>query len=229
MNLRVFESLEDLSHAAARTVAQRLEPGVPAAVAISGGSTPRRLYELLGGEWRDELAKTPVTWVVVDERYVPPDDPRSNSAMIERTLFAGGISPSHRFLRFETELNDPERTAERFESQWRALGIDRLDIAILGCGEDGHTASLFPRTPVLDVDDRIAAAVFVPRLDERRVTITLPVIRAAKFRIVQAAGGAKANVIREVRDGVPHPVALATAGEGETWWFVDREASGRTL
>lgn len=225
MNLRIFDSLDDLSRAVARTLLQRLTPGVPAAVAISGGSTPKPLYELLGGELRDELAETPITWVVVDERYVPRDDPQSNSAMIERTLFAKGVAPAHRFLRFETELNDPARTAARFESEWRSLGIDRLDVVILGCGEDGHTASLFPGTPVLDVDDRIASEVFVPRLDQWRVTIALPVIRAANLRIVQAAGAAKAKIVREVREGVAHPVTLATSGDIETWWFADREAA----
>ena len=95
----------------------------------------------------------------------------------------------------------------------------------LGCGDDGHTASLFPGTPVLDVEDRIASAVFVPRLDQWRVTLTMPVIRAAKLRIVLATGESKAKIIREVREGVPHPIALATEGV-ETWWFVDRAAAG---
>jgi 6-phosphogluconolactonase len=130
-----------------------------------------------------------------------------------------------RWLRFKTELNDPAMTARVFEEEWRALEITALDLVLLGCGDDGHTASLFPGTPVLDVQDLIASEVFVPRLDQWRVTLTMPVLRAATSRMVLATGEAKANVIRDVRAGVEYPVALATRGL-ETWWFVDRAAAG---
>jgi len=221
MNLRIFDTVDDLIRAAARTIVHRVEGRESASIALSGGSTPKPLYELLGSSpWHEALAKTAITWVVVDERYVPPDDPQSNAAMIERTLFANGLSPSHRFLRFKTELNDPAATAALFESEWPG----DLDLVLLGCGDDGHTASLFPGTPVLEVADRIAAEVFVPKLDQWRVTITTPVIRAAKLRMVLAAGASKAKIIREVREGVEHPIAMVTRGL-ESWWFVDREAA----
>ena len=212
MNLRVFEDAEDLAHAAARTI---LQSGART-IGVTGGSTPKRLYEILS----DSLPQD-VTWVLVDERYVPMSDSQSNAAMIERTLFAHGVP--ERWLRFKTELNDPAATAHLFEEEWRTLGIEALDLVLLGCGDDGHTASLFPGTPVLAVDDRIASEVFVPRLDQWRVTLTLPVLREAKLRLVLATGAAKANVIREVREGAQHPVALATSGL-ESWWFVDRAA-----
>jgi 6-phosphogluconolactonase len=213
MNLRVFENLEDLSHAAARAIRR----SGAKSIAVTGGSTPKRLYELLGESLPDE-----VTWVLVDERYVPMSDPQSNAAMIERTLFARGVP--ERWLRFRTELNDPAETARVFAEEWKALGIGDLDLILLGCGDDGHTASLFPGTPVLDVQDRVASEVFVPRLDQWRVTLTLPVIRAAAMRIVLAAGEAKAPVIADVRAGVDHPVTRATSGV-ETWWMVDRAAA----
>lgn len=214
MNLRMFENLEDLSHAAARTI---LQSGAKT-IAVTGGSTPKRLYEILGQSLPDD-----VTWVLVDERYVPHSDPQSNAAMIERTLFARGI-PS-RWLRFDTSLNDPALTAQRFEDEWRALGIESLDLALLGAGDDGHTASLFPGTPVLDVEDRIASEVYVPRLDQWRVTLTMPVIRAAKQRLVLASGASKAPVIAGVREGADYPITRATAGV-DTWWLVDRAARG---
>ena len=225
MNLRIFDSVEELHRAVARTLLQRIAGRESVSIAISGGSTPQPLYSMLGGTpWREELAKTAITWVVVDERYVPLDDPQSNAGMIERTLFANGILPSHRFLRFKTELNDPARTAVEFEHDWQTLGLGDLDIVMLGVGDDGHTASLFPGTPVLDVEDRIAAEVFVPKLNAWRVTITKPVIRAANVRIVIAPGASKASILREVREGVEHPIAVATRGV-ETWWFVDRAAA----
>lgn len=214
MNLRIFDDLESLSRATERIIRQ----SGAKTIAVTGGSTPRRLYEMLALGLPDD-----VTWVLVDERYVPMTDPQSNAAMIERTLFAGGVPD--RWLRFETELEDPAATAQLFADEWKELDLGDLDLVLLGCGDDGHTASLFPGTPVLEVTDRVASEVFVPRLDQWRVTITLPVIRAAKQRIVLAAGASKAPVIHEVRAGIEHPITLATAGV-DTWWMVDRAAAG---
>ncbi|HEU4520698.1 MAG TPA: 6-phosphogluconolactonase, partial [Thermoanaerobaculia bacterium] len=98
----------------------------------------------------------------------------------------------------------------------------QLDLAILGVGEDGHTASLFPDTSVLEIEDVVAAAVYVPRLSQWRVTLTMPVIRSAGMKIVQAAGESKAAIMREIASGADVPVVRATAGEGTTWWFIDR-------
>jgi 6-phosphogluconolactonase len=140
--------------------------------------------------------------------------------MIEKTLFARGKPDLHRFLRFRTELNDPVATADEFEREWRDFGIDKLDIAFLGIGDDGHTASLFPGTTALNVDDRIATAVHVPKLNAWRVTLTKTVIREAALRIVIAAGASKKPILEEVRAGADYPIAIVTRGV-ETWWFVD--------
>ena len=220
MNLRIFDSVDDLIHAAARTLMQRIDAGART-IALSGGSTPKPLYDLLGQS--DELPEKPITWVLVDERYVPIDDPQSNAGMIEKTLFARGKPTSHKFLRFKTEIGDPARTADEFEREWRDLHIERLDIALLGVGDDGHTASLFPDTEVLTVEDRIAAAVYVPKMNAWRVTLTKPVLRAAGLRFVFAAGASKRPILEQVRAGADYPIALVTRGV-ETWWFVDREA-----
>src|SRR5437773_1168292 len=100
----------------------------------------------------------------------------------ERRMRGRGKPDLHRFLRFRTELNDPEATATEFEREWRDFGLDRLDIVSLGIGDDGHTASLFPGTTALNVDDRIATAVHVPKLNAWRVTLTKTVIRDAALR-----------------------------------------------
>ncbi len=224
MNLRIFDTTDDLLASAARTILQRVQSGART-IALSGGSTPKPLYTMLGASpLREQLADFPITWVVVDERYVPIDHPDSNAGMMQKTLFANGISSTHRFLGFRTELNDPPATTRAFEDEWRSLGIENLDIVLLGMGDDGHTASLFPGTPVLDVEDRIAAEVFVPRLDTWRVTLTKPVLRAAVLRLVLATGAKKKPVLEAVRDGADYPIAQVTAGT-ETWWFVDREAA----
>jgi 6-phosphogluconolactonase len=211
MNQRIFENLEDLSQAAARAI----RASGARSIAVTGGSTPKRLYEILS-----ESLPADVTWVLLDERYVPYDDPQSNAAMVERTLFRNGI-PS-RWLRFDTSYPDPAQSARAFEAQWN---LDALDLVLLGCGEDGHTASLFPGTPVLDVVDRVASEVYVPRLEQWRVTLTMPVIRAAKMRMVLVSGESKAPVLEQVRQGVDYPIVRATAGV-DTWWFMEREASG---
>jgi 6-phosphogluconolactonase len=224
MNLRIFDTTDDLLAAAARTLVQRVEAGART-IALSGGSTPKPLYAALGSSpLREQLAEFPITWVVVDERYVPIDDPESNAGMTEKTLFANGISATHRFLRFRTELNDPAATARAFEDEWRALGIAQLDVVLLGIGDDGHTASLFPGTAVIEVEERIASEVFVPRLDAWRVTITKPVIRAATLRLVLANGAKKKPILEGVRDGADYPIAQATNGV-ETWWLIDRDAA----
>jgi 6-phosphogluconolactonase len=224
VNLRIFDSTSDLISAAASTILQRVEGGARS-IALSGGSTPQPLYEMLGASpLRERLAEFPITWVIVDERYVPFNDPQSNAGMIARTLFASGMSDSHRFLRFDTEIDDPAATTARFEAQWGVYEIDTLDLVLLGIGDDGHTASLFPGTPVLDVEDRIAAEVFVPRLSQWRVTITKPVIRAGSLRMVLATGESKAPILQGVASGVEYPIAQATNGV-ETWWFVDRSAA----
>lgn len=212
MNLRIFDSLEDLSHALARLVVQQARDGF--VIGVSGGSTPRQLYTILGRD--PSLAERDITWVLIDERYVPADHEQSNAAMIRSTL-----APKT-FLTFDTSFEDPQQSALAFETRWRELGIGSLDIAILGVGDDGHTASLFPGTPVLDVADRVAAAVYVPRLDQWRVTLTMPVLQAAKLKVVQAAGKAKAGVVCAVREGADLPVARI----GESWWFVDQESGG---
>ena len=205
MNQRIFESHEDLSQAAARAI---LQSGAKS-IAVTGGSTPKRLYEILAPSLPED-----VTWVLVDERFVPHDDPQSNAAMIERTLFSRGI-PSQ-WLRFDTSLPDAAASARDFASRF---DLPALDLVLLGCGDDGHTASLFPGTPVLDVVDRVAAEVYVPRLEQWRVTLTLPVIRAAKQRMVLVSGESKRAVLDEVRQGVDHPVVRATQGV-DTWWYL---------
>jgi 6-phosphogluconolactonase len=216
MNLRIFNNVDDLIAAAEREIVRRIAAGART-IALSGGSTPKPLYERLGRN--DEVRRKPIQWVIVDERYVPIEDPQSNAGMIEKTL------KPERLLRFKTELGDPQRTADEFEREWRDLKIAHLDLVLLGMGDDGHTASLFPDTEVLAIEDRIAAAVFVPKMSAWRVTLTKPVLRAASLRIVLAAGASKRPVLNEVQAGADYPIAQVTR-DVETWWFVDREAAG---
>ncbi|MFN2443440.1 MAG: 6-phosphogluconolactonase [Thermoanaerobaculia bacterium] len=226
MNLRVFENAEDMATAVADELIRQIEARKRSVVGLSGGATPRRMYELLGsGFRRGRIQEAELIWVLGDERLVPPYHPESNSRLIQETLFQHGIPERHRFIRFRTDLENPQRIANEFEADLREVVGERpIDLFILGVGEDGHTASLFPGTSALDERERWAVAVDVPQLHTSRLTVTLPVLQGAALRWVLASGASKRAVIEEVQGGADLPVALATRGEGETWWFADREA-----
>lgn len=221
LNFRVFESTDDLVSAAAEEVLWVVEHSSRAVVALSGGSTPRPLYERLGGEYWERLSGRPVVWVTGDERCVPPDHDDSNARMIRETLFRNGTPDKHHLLSFDTSAPD---IASRFEEAWRDLGIYEIDLAILGVGDDGHTASLFPGTAIMDITDRVAAVVEVPRLAVRRVSITIPHLRGARRKMILATGRGKREMIERVGRGESFPITEVIGAGGEAWWFVDREA-----
>lgn len=228
MNFRIFESVNELVRAVAGSIVRSIEDRDRSVVTLSGGSTPAPIYELLGGEYRSRLEGKTVVWVTGDERDVPSGDVSSNRTMIERTLFAGGLPERQTFLYFDTNLGDRELTSSRFEQQWRDLGLDRPTLTILGIGDDGHTASLFPGTSALAVSDRIAVANHVPQLDSWRYTLTFPVIQASEEIFVLAAGEKKKAMIDRIEAGEGFPIAEALKGEGRRWWFVDRAARSQT-
>lgn len=223
MNSRIFKSHEDLAQSAADSLVQRVRAGARM-IGLSGGSSPRRMYEILGSRFREELEGIQLVWVLEDERCVPPEHEESNSRMIKQALFANGMAGNHRFVRFRTELEDPPVISREFEREWHHGRIAGLDAVVLGVGDDGHTASLFPGTTIFSVSSRVAAEVYVPRLEAWRVTLTLPVLARAAFKLVIATGASKRPIIEQVKTGVNLPIAQVTGGEGETWWFLD-EAS----
>ncbi|HSN68381.1 MAG TPA: 6-phosphogluconolactonase [Thermoanaerobaculia bacterium] len=225
MNLRIFDDHEALSAAVADEIVRRVEKRPRSIVLLTGGSTARRAYELLGSmPRRPRIAAQPVVWVMIDERMVPSYHADSNGRMIQESLFSLGIPTGHQFVRFRTDLGDAARVAREFEAELRgAVGEDPIDLALLGVGPDGHTASLFPGTEVLEESERWAREVWVPRLDAWRVTVTLPVLRAANERWLIASGDEKRQIIGAIRDGADVPVARVIEGR-ESWWFVDRAA-----
>lgn len=225
MNLRVFDSLPELAAGAADALLDQLRGKGRQVVSLSGGSTPRAMYELLGdGGRRRELELCEVIWVLGDERWVPPGDPQSNATMIEQTLFRHGLPSGHQFIRFDTTLEQPAVAAQKFESDWLEAGIDQIDLAVLGVGDDGHTASLFPDAGVMEVDQGIATHVFVPKLDQWRLTLTLPALRSSSRKFVIAAGASKKEVIVAARRGDALPIVAVTGEGGECWWLIDKEA-----
>lgn len=236
---RVLGSADEL----ARTMAEHiLEAAQPAAVArgvariaISGGNTPKRTFELLASEkefsgfpWID----TDLFWV--DERCVPPDDADSNFRMTREALLDRVPLPADRVFRIEGEL-EPELAAARYESairgRFRLEGAElpAFDLIALGMGPDGHTASLFPHTGALHELGRIAVANHVPQKEAWRVTLTAPVINQGRKVVFLIGGADKAHVLSEVLsakyDPETWPSQLVRPRSGELLLLLDREAA----
>lgn len=209
------------------------------AVALSGGSTPRALFQRLAEPpRRDEIpwARVEVFWA--DERCVPPDHPDSNYGMARAALLDPIGVPAERVHRVPGEAPDPAAAAAACEAEIaRALGGTPggpppvLDLVLLGMGADGHTASLFPGTAALAERRRWVMANFVPRLAAHRITLTYPILNRAAHVLFLVAGADKAEVLREALEGPPEPERLPAQGvrpdAGELVWLVDRAAARR--
>ncbi len=184
------------------TVADALATRERALVALSGGSTPRRTYELLGAG--GTLAAKGVEIFFADERCVPPDDHASNYRLVAETI---GDSGNVRRMRGEI---DPDESAREYEALLRERFTDdapALDLMVLGIGSDGHTASLFPGSPELDERERWVASTEREHGWVRRVTLTLPVLNAARRTLMLAAGRDKAKAVAEILSGGTSPAA----------------------
>ena len=237
MNLEVYKDKQELAEAAARDFVERANAAIQNtgrfAVALAGGSTPEATYELLATEqFLGEVDWSNVHVFFGDERSVPPDDEDSNYKMAGDALLSH-VSPGS-VHRMKGELH-PDEAAMEYEGELREFfgtpgRPPELDLIQLGIGDDGHTASLFPNTPALDVTDRWVAQNPVPKLETVRITLTLPVLNAAKAVSFLVAGEGKAEALKEVLEGDadPHdyPSKLVQPA-GELNWMVDEAASGK--
>lgn len=187
---------------------------------LAGGSTPAATYEALRGRatgWQRVDA-----WLS-DERWVPPDDERSNGRMAAETLMDHVDGRFHR-PRW-SEFIEPSGSAAHYEADLRSLHSDhRPDLILLGMGEDGHTASLFPGSPALDEEERWFVANTIPETGERRLTATYPLLWAARRLLVIAVGENKAPAVRDTFDGAPTPVGRIGDGDAEVEWHIDDSA-----
>jgi len=208
-------------------------------VALSGGSTPRDLYqELTNPEYRQQLDWNRIEYFWGDERTVPPDHQKSNFHMAKEYLLKPLAVDRSRIHRMEAERDDVESAAVDYAMEI-ANCFDvklsdpppRFDLILLGLGEDGHTASLFPYTHALGITDRWVVANDVPQLSTTRITITFPLIDGARAVFFLVAGDKKANALAEVLQGPDDPARLPAqmvrpAG-GRLEWFVDRAAAAQ--
>lgn len=207
-------------------------------VALSGGSTPRELYTLLATpEFATQVDWTRVHFFWGDERAVPPDAVASNFRMVEETLLSRVPVPPQNILRVLTE-KEPARAALEYEQSLQEFfngpipdPLPRFDLILLGLGENGHTASLFPHTAVLhNVHDWVAAE-YIAEVNMYRVTLTAPVINAARNILFLVAGPDKAATVRAVLRGESRPedlpAQLIHPRDGDLVWLLDREAASQ--
>jgi 6-phosphogluconolactonase len=241
--VRVFADAEALSEAAAHEFVRCAREATAArgcfTVALSGGSTPRRLYQFLAEEpFRGQMdwSRTQVFWG--DERCVPPDDAQSNYRMAREAMLARLPLPADHVHRLEAERPDKESAARDYQAVLaRVFGADpagpppAFDLVLLGMGPDGHTASLFPHTQALGETGRWVVVNFVPKFQSDRLTLTRPVLNRAREVLFLVAGADKAAVLAEVLAGPDDPARLPSQSirpaEGRLVWFLDRAAAAR--
>jgi 6-phosphogluconolactonase len=233
--VRVFADLEELSRAAAEhivSLSRSAKASGRFALALSGGSTPARLYSLLGAPpYRDAIDWFNLHLFWADERCVPPDHPESNFRLVRDALLSKVALPGGNIHRIIGEAG-PERAARDYEETLRAFFGPGLfpvfNLILLGAGEDGHTASLFPGSPALRERSRAATAVVLDSQKPGRVSLTLPVLNHASQVLFLAAGRSKAAVVHEIlEDGNPkqYPAGLVQPARGRVTWMIDREAA----
>ncbi|CAA9454028.1 MAG: 6-phosphogluconolactonase, eukaryotic type [uncultured Rubrobacteraceae bacterium] len=233
MNLCVYNDARELSEAAARMFVEearrRINESGRFAVALAGGSTPKTTYEILAREYGgpEDLDWSKVHAFFGDERTVPPDHEDSNYRMAQEVLLSRVPVGSVHRIRGEMA---PREAAALYEKELEEFfgGPPGLDLVLLGIGEDGHTASLFPRTPALDTRDRWTVENPVEKLNTTRLTLTVPAVNAARKVAFLVAGESKAEALEEILEGDADPhkyPAKLVRPEAEPAWMVDRAAA----
>lgn len=231
IHLSVHPTPEAAAEAAADRIAAAIGKALVARgvahVALAGGTTPRRTYELLGPRLADP---DHIEWWFGDERCVPSDDPRSNYRLVADSLLVTAAIPPDRVHRLRGE-DPPLLAATAYEEELKRLvpsdgrGVPVLDVALLGLGEDGHTASLFPGDPALQVTDALAVPVVAVKPPPNRITLTLPVLRAVRTVLILATGAGKRDAVTRVLAG-PDPMTPASLlADADVTLIVDQKAA----
>jgi 6-phosphogluconolactonase len=210
----------------------------PFTIALSGGSTPKRLYELMAdpqADYREKLPWDHMHFFWSDERPVGPAHPDSNFRMANEAMLSRVDVPEANVHRIQGERSITQDAANIYESELKncfRLAIDevpRLDLVLLGIGADGHTASIFPGSEVLQETRKLVAAPWVEKLHTYRITMTLPVLNNAANVMFLVSGEDKAVMVNEVLNGEPNkfPAQLINPGSGSLTWLLDEAAASR--
>jgi 6-phosphogluconolactonase len=226
------------SAALAKTAADRIMARIAAnsdriAICLTGGSSPKQLYQLLATDaYRRRIPWDRVHWFIGDERFVAAEDPRNNMA-VARGIFLDRLAPAASIHPIPTDTANPDEAAARYEEELKSFyGADGLDsarplfdVVLMGVGPDGHTASLFPGYPAIEETARWVVGVpkahvepFVPR-----VSLTLPALGSCREMLFELNGPDKRAILTRVFDGENLPANRAQSA-GETVWLVDKAA-----
>jgi len=237
--IHVLPDAPTLFHTAAELFVELTKAAVAArgrfTVALSGGSTPRGLFEDLAATKSGTLPWDKMFFFWGDERHVPPDDPQSNYRMAQEALLSKVPVPAANVFRIPAEDSDASLAAASYEATLRKffqLGngqLPRFDLILLGMGPDGHTASLFPETKALTETSHLVVANWVEKLHTYRITLTAPVLNAAREVDFLIAGHDKADAVREVLEGSGspelYPSKLVKPTDGKLLFIMDEGAA----
>ena len=237
--IRTLTTPQELFASAAEHVVYAANEAVTArgrfTIALSGGSTPKSLYNLLATNARTTLPWEQTLFFWGDERHVPPTDPESNYRMVDEAMLSKVPVPPANVFRMPAENPDAEAVAETYEQTLRKVfqlgpnDVPQFDLILLGMGPDGHTASLFPGTAGLKEKSRLVIANWVEKLKTYRLSFTLPVINAARSVAFLVSGTDKAPVLKAVLEGndpgEQYPAKLVQPKDGKLIWFLDRAAA----
>jgi len=235
--LEVYDTSHTLVEAVAVQVQQLLSRAVTgrgaASLAFSGGSTPRHVYGLLATDrFRNKIDWNRIHCFLGDERCVPPFHPESNFRMISDALLNRITIPEKNVHRVKTEL-PPEEASDAYADEIRKLfqlkpgEFPEFDVLLLGIGEDGHTASLFPGTPAVNETEKITTAVLGPNVKIPRVSLTFPAINHAAEIIFIVSGKGKAAILQQILKGTDqkYPAQMVNPLKGRLTWMADRDAT----
>ena len=235
-DVRIFATREQLTVRAADATARIINSAVAAegrcSIALAGGQTPRDLYRVLATKYRDAVrwAQVHVFWG--DERLVAANDPRRNDRMAREMLLRHVPCPESQIHPMASSAMPEDVAAREYEKtmrQYFGSGRPRFDLVLLGLGAEGHTASIFPDSPVLDEREQWACAVSVPADPPARLTLTLPVFAQASTVFFLVSGAEKKRALRMALDEHTNPRACPAAAvkpiDGTIAWWVDADAA----
>jgi len=237
--IRILTTPQELSEAAAEEVLRAAKESVAQrgrfTIALSGGSTPKNLFNLLATNARNVMPWDRTFFFWGDERHVPPTDPDSNYRMAEETMLSKIPVAAGNVFRIAAENPDAAAAAEAYEQTLRKFfhlepgQFPVFDLILLGMGPDGHTASLFPNSAGLQEKSRLVIANWVEKLKTSRLTLTLPVLNAARCVAFLVSGTDKAAVLKTVLEedapGEQYPSKLVQPKDGKLIWLLDRAAA----
>jgi 6-phosphogluconolactonase len=208
-------------------------PDRPFTIALAGGSTPGLLYSCLADNYKDLINWAELAFFWGDERCVSPDSPESNFGMANKALLSKVNCRKSNIHRIAGE-NDPWMEAARYEEEivkytLQSAGVPRFDLVLLGLGEDGHTASLFPDQSDVINSKRICEVAVHPESHQKRITLTLPVLNNASVVLFLVIGEKKNSITRKILESETgsesFPASLVVPQNGKLVWMLDREAA----